>query len=66
MPCHLRVIEGIWQGKGYKQIAYEWGTTEHTIKEYAYAIRKLFGGANNVELALWWERYRAPNKESKI
>ena len=58
-PAHLRIIEGIWQGKLYKQIADDWGTTEATVKTYACEIRKLFGGVTNIRLALWWERARA-------
>jgi DNA-binding NarL/FixJ family response regulator len=55
-PRQWSVVEQIWTGKSFKQIAYELGLSEGTIKVYLYDLRKTTGLENNIQIALAFER----------
>jgi DNA-binding NarL/FixJ family response regulator len=51
------IIEQVRQAKLNKEIAYEVGLTQGTVKEYLFRIFKETGARNRVDLALKAERH---------
>jgi DNA-binding CsgD family transcriptional regulator len=45
-----KVVSGVRHGMTYKEIAYELGVKEQTVKNKLYAIRKYYKCLNNAQL----------------
>lgn len=56
----LQVVKLLWEGRSYKQIAFELGLSYATVKTYMYGIGKDLGLSGMVAVALWYERTVAP------
>ena len=48
-----QIVDLVREAKANKQIAFELGLTEGTVKEYLYHIFRKVGVTNRTELALW-------------
>jgi DNA-binding NarL/FixJ family response regulator len=57
-PRLRQVCRGVWQEKGSKEIAYELGIAEVTVKVYIHRIFFRLHARNRIGVALWWERNR--------
>lgn len=52
-PQLVRVLDCVAQGKSNKEIAYELGISESTVKQHVSAIMKRLGVNNRTEAAMW-------------
>lgn len=54
MPHQRKVCELLARGKRQKEIAYELGVTNGTIRHYVYELLKLTDANTSAELAVMW------------
>ena len=52
-PKKAKLVTLVCEGKSNKEIAFEMGLAEGTVKEYLFIIFKILGISNRTELAMW-------------
>lgn len=57
----LSVVEKLWAGKSYKEIAWELGISYGSVKTHMHEAAKALGLSRMVAMVLWYERTVAPS-----